>query len=249
MGTEDKPGQPQAPSPQSQGGKGPSGGQGAQDSNKKKGDKKEAKAGQQEDLHTCCGCRFPLLVALLQLVLGLSITVLAFIMAASCSTLLVRDTPHWAGIIVSVVAILGLLMLCFRYQPDEKTSCQFVLKLIYFLLSALSLIICVLAVAFAAYHYSNITHFTCEMAADSCQCTLDSSDPLSRTFLYQDVADCDTVTSTIKLYVLLQMTLNLLLALVCLAACFVMWKDRYQVFYVGLWFQNSATTETKQQKV
>ncbi|KAM4748606.1 sarcospan [Rhinophrynus dorsalis] len=219
------------------------------DKKKMKGKKGGKAAGQQEELHKCCGCRFPLLVALLQLILGVSITVLAFIMAGTCPSLLVRDTPHWAGIIVSVVALLGLVLLCLPYQPDEKTLCHFALKLAYFLLSAFGLVICVLAVAFAAYHYSLITHFTCHNALDACQCTLDTTDPLGRSFLYQDVADCGTITSTLKLFLLLQMTLNLLLALVCLAACFVMWKDRYQVFYVGLWFHGSATTQAQQQKV
>uniref|UniRef100_A0A8C5QJG3 Sarcospan n=1 Tax=Leptobrachium leishanense TaxID=445787 RepID=A0A8C5QJG3_9ANUR len=150
---------------------------------------------------------------------------------------------------VSAVGILGLFLLCLPYQPYEKTSCQFVLKLTYFLLSTISLVICIMVVAFGAYHYSLITQFTCEMENGSCQCTLDSSDPVSRTFLYEDVADCTAVTSTTKLYVLLQMSLNLLLALVCLAACFIMWKDRYQVFYVGLWQQGAPTKETPPQKV
>ncbi|KAG9460913.1 hypothetical protein GDO78_018762 [Eleutherodactylus coqui] len=128
-----------------------------------------------------------------------------------------------------------------------RVLCLF--QLLYFLLSALSLIICVLAVAFAAHHYNQITKYTCKMEAESCQCTLDPSDPLSRTFLYQHVADCDTVTTTIKLFVLLQMSLNLLLALVCLVACFVMWNHRYQVFYVGMWLQGSSAHGTPQQKV
>ncbi|NP_001088569.1 sarcospan S homeolog [Xenopus laevis] len=210
--------------------------------------KKEAKVGREES-HNCCGCRFPLLIALLQLSLGVSVTVLSFIMAASCPSLLPRDTPYWAGICVSAVAVLGLILLCLPYQPDEKTMCQFVLKLLYFLLSALGLIICVTAVAFAAYHHSYITKFTCHMATDWCQCTMDSSDPLSRTFQYQNVSDCDSITGTMKLFVLLQMALNLLLALVCLASCFVMWKDRYQVFYVGQWFPGPAPNVARQQKV
>ncbi|XP_018411578.1 PREDICTED: sarcospan [Nanorana parkeri] len=219
------------------------------DQKKQKKEKKAAKAGAQDEAHTCCGCRFPLLVALLQLTLGLSVAAVAFIMAANCSSLLVRDTPHWAGIIVSVVAILGLILLCLPYQPDEKTSGQFALKLLYFLLSALGIIICVLAVAFAAHHYTQITKYSCKMEDNSCQCTLDPSDPLSRTFLYKTVADCTMVTTTIKLLFLLQITLNLLLAMVCLATCFIMWKDRYQVFYSGTWFQGSSTNETPQQKV
>ncbi|KAM8973981.1 sarcospan [Pelodytes ibericus] len=211
--------------------------------------KTEAKAGlQQEESHTCCGCRFPLLVALLQLTLGVTVTVLAFIMSGSCSSLLIRDTPHWAGIIVSLVAVLGLFLLCLSYQPEEKTACQFAMKMAYFLLSSLGMIICVMAVAFAAYHYSLITQFTCEASAGSCHCTLDSLDPLSRSFLYEDVVDCATVTTTTKLFVMLQMSLNLLLALVCLAACFVMWKDRYQVFYVGLRVHGSATNNMPPQK-
>uniref|UniRef100_A0A8D0H970 Sarcospan n=1 Tax=Sphenodon punctatus TaxID=8508 RepID=A0A8D0H970_SPHPU len=95
----------------------------------KKKAKGDPKAGQEEDIATCCGCRFPLLVALLQLALGVSVTVLGFIMAGISSSLLVRDTPYWAGIIVCVVALLGLVMLCISYQPDEKTGCQFAIKL------------------------------------------------------------------------------------------------------------------------
>ncbi|KAG8535016.1 hypothetical protein GDO81_029681, partial [Engystomops pustulosus] len=126
---------------------------------------------------------------------------------------------------------------------------SFLFQLLYFLLSALSLIICVLAVAFAAHHYTKITKYNCKMVEESCQCTLDPSDPLSRTFQYQNVSDCDAVTTTIKLFVLLQMSLNLLQALVCLAACFIMWKHRYQVFYAGLWLQGAAAYENPQQKV
>ncbi|XP_029456025.1 sarcospan [Rhinatrema bivittatum] len=215
---------------------------------KKKGNKTEPKAGLEEESYTCWGCRFPLLFALLQLVLGISVTVVAFIMAGSSSSLLVRDTPHWAGIIVCVVALLGLCIFCMTYQADEKTSCQFAIKLSYFLLSALSLIICLTTVAFTAHHYSQVTQFTCKMILDTCECKLDTSDPFSRTFSYQDVSDCSTVTSTIKLYLLLQIILNLIIAVVSLMACFVMWKHRYQVFYVGNHFYSMAKTEIQQQQ-
>ncbi|KAG8537964.1 hypothetical protein GDO81_023501 [Engystomops pustulosus] len=70
------------------------------DAKKKKKD--DEKSGALDTSQNCCGCRFPLLVALLQLTLGVSITVVAIIMAINCSSLLVRDTPHWAGIIVSI---------------------------------------------------------------------------------------------------------------------------------------------------
>uniref|UniRef100_A0ABI7Y038 Sarcospan n=1 Tax=Felis catus TaxID=9685 RepID=A0ABI7Y038_FELCA len=53
----------------------------------------------EEEARTCCGCRFPLLLALLQLALGIAVTVLGFLMASISSSLLVRDTPFWAGII------------------------------------------------------------------------------------------------------------------------------------------------------
>jgi hypothetical protein len=56
---------------------------------------------------TCCGCRFPLLLALLQLALGIAVTVVGFLMAGTSSSLLVRDTPFWAGIIVSIGWVRG----------------------------------------------------------------------------------------------------------------------------------------------
>ncbi|NXK56076.1 SSPN protein, partial [Chauna torquata] len=216
---------------------------------KKKKSKGDPKAGQEEESHTCCGCRFPLLFALLQLVFGVSVTVLGFIMAGISSSLLVRDTPYWAGIIVCMVSLVGFVMLCISYQPDEKTCVQFTVKLMYFLLSALGLVVCVLAVAFAAHHYLQITRFTCDAILESCQCKLDKADPLSRTFIYQDAADCSSVTSMLNLYLLLQMILNLIAALVCLSACFVMWKHRYQVFYVGVRFYPLTATEGQQEKV
>ncbi|XP_030324880.1 sarcospan [Calypte anna] len=217
---------------------------------KQKKTKGDPKAGQEEESHTCCGCRFPLLFALLQLALGTSITVLGFLMAGISSSLLVRDTPYWAGIIVCVVSLVGFVMLCISYQPDEKTCMQFTVKLLYFLLSALALVACVLAVAFAAHHYLQMTKYTCDtLLPDSCQCKLDTADPLGRTFIYQDAADCGSLTTMLNLYLLLQMGLNLITALVCLLACFVMWKHRYQVFYVGVRFYPLTATEDQQQKV
>ncbi|EHB01093.1 Sarcospan [Heterocephalus glaber] len=169
-------------------------------------------------------------------------------MASVSSSLLVRDTPFWAGIIVCLVAYLGLFMLCVSYQVDERTCIQFFMKLLYFLLSALGLTVCVLAVAFAAHHYLQLTQFTCEPALDSCQCKLPSSEPLSRTFVYRDVTDCASVTGTFKLFLLTQMVLNLVCGLVCLLACFVMWKHRYQVFYAGVRMCSLTASEGQQQK-
>uniref|UniRef100_A0A8C9N344 Sarcospan n=1 Tax=Serinus canaria TaxID=9135 RepID=A0A8C9N344_SERCA len=234
MGKEEKARHGTSPNTQSQTGKAAGGEESAgstQESAMKKKKQKKAKGdpktGQEEESHTCCGCRFPLLFALLQLALGTSVTVLGFLMAGISSSLLVRDTPYWAGIIVCVVALVGFVMLCISYQPDEKTCAQFTVKLLYFLLSALALVACVLAVAFAAHHYLQLTKFTCDTIQDSCQCKLDTADPLGRTFVYQDT-DCGGLTTMLSLYLLLQMALNLVAALVCLLMCFVVWKHRYQ---------------------
>ncbi|XP_058660887.1 sarcospan [Ammospiza caudacuta] len=245
-----------APNSQSQTGKAPAGekstGSTQEPAMKKKKKQKKAKgdpkSGQEEESHTCCGCRFPLLFALLQLALGASVTVLGFLMAGISSSLLVRDAPYWAGIIVCVVALVGFVLLCISYQPDEKTCAQFTVKLLYFLLSALALVACVLAVAFAAHHYLQLTKFTCDTIQDSCQCKLDTADPLGRTFVYRD-ADCGSLSSMLSLYLLLQMALNLVAALVCLLMCFVVWKHRYQVFYVGVRFQPLTATEGHGQQV
>ncbi|XP_062050945.1 sarcospan [Lepus europaeus] len=221
---------------------------GPDDPGPKKGAGSRGQRGE-EEARTCCGCRFPLLLALLQLALGVAVTVVGFLMASVSSSLLVRATPYWAGIIVCVVAYLGLFMLCVSYQVDERTCIQFSMKLLYFVLSALGLVVCVLAVAFAAHHYSLLTHLTCENAPDSCQCKLPSSEPLSRTFVYRDVTDCTSITGTFQVFLLVQMVLNLVCGLVCLVACFVMWKHRYQVFYVGVRMCPLSASEGQQQKV
>nr|XP_036876270.1 sarcospan isoform X1 [Manis javanica] len=83
----------------------------------------------EEAARPCCGCRFPLLLALLQLALGLAVTVLGFLMASASSSLPLRATPFWAGITVCLVAYLGLFMLCVSYQVDERTCIQFAMKL------------------------------------------------------------------------------------------------------------------------
>lgn len=87
-------------------------------------DEEDAKAGKEEDVHTCCGCRFPLLVALLQLMLGVSITVLAFLMAEFSPSLLLRETPYWAGALVSMpvlrVGRRGGGLRCLSHTPSAR---------------------------------------------------------------------------------------------------------------------------------
>ncbi|KAI1882244.1 hypothetical protein AGOR_G00248690 [Albula goreensis] len=191
-------------------------------------------AGLAGDRHTCCGCRFPLLVALLQLLLGISITAVAFIMDSISPSLLARETPHWAGIIVCLVSLLGFFLYFITYLPDEKTSMQFVAKLLYFLLCTVGLVLSVLALSFAGHHYTQVSNFTCDEVGADCHCKLDPEDPIARTFLYTEAGECSSITSTLKLYFLLQIALNLAQALVCLVGAFIMWKHRYQVFFVGM---------------
>ncbi|XP_066541541.1 sarcospan [Hoplias malabaricus] len=200
-----------------------------------------------KDTHTCCGCRFPLLIALLQLLLGIATAVVAFLMATISPSLLTRETPHWAGITLCVVAILGFILYFITYQPDERNSMQFIIKLLYFLLCSVGLVISILVIAFQGHHYSLINGFTCKEMSEDCMCTLEPEDPIARTFTYAEVSDCSAVTQTLMLYYLLQMVLNLAQAIVCLFGAFIMWKHRYQVFFVGL--QMGSPTSQHWQKV
>ncbi|KAG5830492.1 sarcospan [Anguilla anguilla] len=155
-------------------------------------------------------------------------------MTSISPSLLARETPHWAGIIVCLVSLLGFALYCITYLPDEKTSLQFVAKLLYFLLCTLALVLSLLALAFAGHHYAQVNGFTCSQEGNDCRCVLEPEDPIARSFLYADAGDCSSFTSTLKLCFILQIVLNLAQALVCLAAAFVMWKHRYQVFFAGL---------------
>ncbi|KAL7871157.1 hypothetical protein SRHO_G00086540 [Serrasalmus rhombeus] len=258
-----------------------------------------------EDSHTCCGCRFPLLIALLQLLLGSSTAIMAFFMATISPSLLARETPHWAGIIVSisvpsflslvailflssqhafptawakheamisahitktqfycstsqywaggcgdmlcVVSIVGFVLYCITYLPDERTSMQFIIKLLYFLLCSVGVVISILVIAFQGHHYSLTNGFACKEMGENCVCTLEPEDPIARTFTYAEVSNCSAITSTLMLYYLLQMVLNLAQAIVCMVGAFIMWKHRYQVFFVGL--QMGSPTSQHWQKV
>lgn len=197
----------------------------------------------QEDGHKCRVCRFPLLVALLQLLLGVAVTAVAFLMLAISPSLLARETPHWAGIILCLVSILGFILYCITYLPDERTSMQFIAKLLYFVLCTIGLVISVLVMAFAGHHYSQTSSFICEQSREDCACTLDDEDPIARTFVYEGVSDCEVITGTLTLYFLLQIILNLAQALVCAVGAFIMWKHRYQVFFAGLQIGSPSTKQ------
>lgn len=75
---------------------------------KKKGSSKEKmKKGKDEGLDEEGSpksrvCRFPLLVALLQLLLGAAVATVAFLTLAVSPSLTARETPHWAGVVVRV---------------------------------------------------------------------------------------------------------------------------------------------------
>ncbi|KAK5867612.1 hypothetical protein PBY51_012083 [Eleginops maclovinus] len=201
---------------------------------KKKKKKKTDESPAPEDGHKCRVCRFPLLIALLQLLLGVAVTVMAFLMLAISPSLTARETPHWAGIILCLVAIVGFILYCINYHPDERSSTQFIAKLLYFVLCTIGLVISVLVIAFSGHHYSQTSSFGCQQAVEDCVCKLDQVDPIARTFTYEGVSDCEEITGTLTLYFLLQMVLNLLQAVLCAVGAFIMWKHRYQVFFAGL---------------
>ncbi|XP_041853447.1 sarcospan [Melanotaenia boesemani] len=203
-------------------------------SDKKESRKRRDDSPSLEDSNKCRVCRFPLLVALFQLLLGVAVTAVAFLMLAISPSLLARETPHWAGIILFLVSILGFILYCVTYQPDERTSMQFIVKLLYFIMCTTGLVLSVLVVAFAGHHHSQTSSFICEKVGDDCVCSLDQNDPIARTFTYEGVSDCEAITGTLSFYFLLQILLNLFQALVCAVGAFIMWKHRYQVFFSGL---------------
>ncbi|XP_034032692.1 sarcospan [Thalassophryne amazonica] len=208
----------------------------------KKGTKKSSEGQTSEDGQKCRVCRFPLLVALFQLLLGAAITVVAFLTLALSPSLLARETPHWAGIILCLIAMVGFFLYCVTYLPDETTLVQFIGKLLYFVLCAVGLVISVLVMAFAGHHHSQASSFSCEQDGLDCKCTLEPDDPVARTFTYQEVG-CEDVTGTLTLYYLIQIILNLAQALVCAVGAFIMWKDRYQMFFAGLQIGSPSTQQ------
>lgn len=70
-----------------------------------------------ENGNKCRVCRFPLLVALLQLLLGVAVTAVAFLTLVISPSLMARETPHWAGIIVSSdYTLFHQLLVCIEFE-------------------------------------------------------------------------------------------------------------------------------------
>uniref|UniRef100_UPI00358DE2D7 sarcospan n=1 Tax=Myxine glutinosa TaxID=7769 RepID=UPI00358DE2D7 len=188
-----------------------------------------------DERYTCCGCPFPLLLALLQLVLGAGVTAVAFT-SLYLSNLPVRDTPYWAGLPICFVACVGFFILCVSYKAEEDSSVQFCAKITYFIFCFLAMVLALAAVAYCGYHYTLLTELQCEDGHHPdgiCRCRLDPNDPIARTFHYPG-EDCDQATDSPQALLLLQVALNILIALLSLLACFIMWKHRYQVFFAGV---------------
>lgn len=121
------------------------------------------------------------------------------------------------------------------------------LQLLYFILCTIGLVISVLVVAFAGHHYEQTSSFSCKEVREDCVCKLNQTDPIARTFTYEGVSDCKEITETLTLYFLLQIVLNLFQALVCAVGAYIMWKNRYQVFFSGL--QIGSPSSQQWQKV
>lgn len=98
----------------------------------------------------------------------------------------------------------------------------------------MGLVISAVVIAFQCYHYALTNSYSCKEMGEYCMCTLDPEDPIARTFSYSGVTDCSAIVSTLPMYYLLQMALNLAQAIVCLVGAFLIWKHRYQVFFAGL---------------
>ncbi|KAJ3596143.1 hypothetical protein NHX12_002552 [Muraenolepis orangiensis] len=132
-------------------------------------------------------------------------------------------------------SMVGFVLYCITYLPEERTAKQFIAKLLYFLLCTVGLVLSLLVTAFSGHHYAQASSLHCGQVDEAdCVCTLDPKDPIARTFTYQAVGDCAAITETLPVFFLVQVVLNALQALVCAAGTFVMWKHRYQQFYSGL---------------
>uniref|UniRef100_A0AAZ3P9E9 Sarcospan n=1 Tax=Oncorhynchus tshawytscha TaxID=74940 RepID=A0AAZ3P9E9_ONCTS len=175
-------------------------------------EKKEVKAEDggsvPENSHKCCGCHFPLLIALLQLLLSVAITAVAFPMVTISPSLLARETPDLAGILLCVASLLGFLLYSITYLSDESTSMQLIAKLLYFILCAMGLVLSSLVMAFFGHHYTQTNGFSCLEVGDDSVCTLNHHDPIPRTFPYAEVSN------------------------LCALGAFVIWKHHHQVFFM-----------------
>ncbi|XP_022243370.1 sarcospan-like [Limulus polyphemus] len=172
----------------------------------------------------------------LQLILGITITVLAIRASDFSTSLGAKDLPLWASGPLVVSGCIGVLfVLGCRNSFSENTS-VFVIKGISYLTSCLSVVLCFVAATFNSIHVvlylENFYSCTDSENHSACVC-LRGTQPLHIVYTYEDIS-CEGVFNGLYNVFIVLAVLNSLGGLTCLCYVILLWSTRYNYIYGGV---------------
>ncbi|XP_005177870.1 mucin-2 isoform X2 [Musca domestica] len=96
---------------------------------------------------------------ILQIIIGIlliSLSVWIFVLSPNTP---IQDNPYWCGLVLLITGIIGLILIRYHRIKRDKTRehCFIFLRMDSYVLALLSLLLCCVALIFAAIHYSRIT--------------------------------------------------------------------------------------------
>ncbi|XP_064484993.1 sarcospan-like isoform X1 [Ornithodoros turicata] len=182
----------------------------------------------------CPGIALALTVA--QLATGLGLTALCVHLMLKLPSLTTRDWPVWAAGPLITAGIVGVMTVYsakhYKTTPNRKPI--FVLKVVSFVLSSLSMVLCMVAAAFLVLHvllyidrYSECRY---DLRGHQCFCTLPSHSQLYR---YSNVT-CLQVGGSIKGLFYTTAAVSVVAGISCLWYLAILWSSRYVYFYSGV---------------
>ncbi|XP_065365128.1 probable serine/threonine-protein kinase DDB_G0278665 isoform X2 [Calliphora vicina] len=145
---------------------------------------------------------------ILQIVIGillLSLSIWIFFLTPNTP---VQDNPYWCGLVLLITGIIGLIVVRYQRIKRAKTRehCFMFLRMDSYVLSLLSVLLCCVALIFAAIHYCRLTaadtkcksmHLLVEHG--SCVCTFNAPPPVntSEPLLNESTFDADEESNEI----------------------------------------------------
>ncbi|XP_073831419.1 uncharacterized protein isoform X2 [Musca autumnalis] len=96
---------------------------------------------------------------ILQIIIGIlliSLSIWIFVLSPNTP---IQDNPYWCGLVLLITGIIGLILIRYHRIKRDKTRehCFIFLRMDSYVLALLSLLLCCVALIFAAIHYSRIT--------------------------------------------------------------------------------------------
>ncbi|KAK2157601.1 hypothetical protein LSH36_188g05040 [Paralvinella palmiformis] len=164
-----------------------------------------------------------------------------FRMAASPALALKQRFPD-SELLIS--GVLGIYFCATDFVAYSGSARAFIIKALCFLLSSVCVFLCMMAAVFPGIHGHRIpTYSQCKYTATKFTCVcVRPFEGFRREYQYNEIIDCETVTTSVKDILILLCALNAVGSGVCLWFVTLLWKKRYEQFHSGLRFYSYSAS-------